>query len=102
MCVAKQLLRLSAIVHGHVQGVGYRMFAIESARNLEVAGWVRNRSDGTVEVSAEGTRQELEAFLETLRSGAHLGYVSRIDESWFDATGEYRQFWYLETLDVEE
>jgi DNA-binding Lrp family transcriptional regulator len=40
------LSRLNAMVHGHVQGVGYRMFVIEEARRLGLAGWVRNRSDG--------------------------------------------------------
>ena len=90
--------RLYAIVDGHVQGVGYRMFVIEQARRLDVTGWVRNRSDGTVEVTAEGTRGDLDDLLAALRNGPHLATVSHIESKLSLGTGEFKQFWYLESL----
>ncbi len=80
-----------------MQGVGYRMFVIEEARRLDLTGWVRNRSDGTVEVVAEGLPSDLDELLTSLRSGPHHGYVSDIESSTVPATGEYKQFWFLET-----
>jgi acylphosphatase len=46
---------LHAFVHGRVQGVGYRATTMDEARRLNLAGWVRNRIDGSVEVLAEGS-----------------------------------------------
>lgn len=89
--------RLHATVIGHVQGVGYRMFVIEQARRLELTGWVRNRSDGTVELTAEGRHSDLAELMRVLREGAHLAVVSQIDSSESPATGEFKQFWYRET-----
>ena len=91
------LARLHAIVEGHVQGVGYRMFVIEQARRLDLTGWVRNRTDGSVEVKAEGQHNDLDELLSTLRNGPHLVTVTHIDSRYSVATGEFRQFWYLET-----
>jgi len=89
--------RLHAIVEGYVQGVGYRMFVVQEARRLEVNGWVRNRSDGTVEVMAEGERDDLREFLRVLKDGPHHGTVSNIQSSWSLGTGEFKQFWFRET-----
>jgi hypothetical protein len=46
--------RLHAVVHGRVQGVGFRYFVMREARALGLSGWVRNQADGSVEVEAEG------------------------------------------------
>ncbi len=89
--------RVHAIVEGHVQGVGYRMFVIEQARRLDLTGWVRNRSDGTVEVTAEGQRDDLDELLSALRNGPHLGTISHIESHHSLGTGEFKQFWFLET-----
>ncbi|HUO51761.1 MAG TPA: acylphosphatase [Gemmatimonadaceae bacterium] len=56
-------------VRGLVQGVGFRWFARERARRLGVAGWVRNRSDGSVEVAAQGPDDAVNAFLANLAEG---------------------------------
>ena len=89
--------RLHAIVEGHVQGVGYRMFVVEEARRLDINGWVRNRSDGTVEVTAEGLREDLEQLVWTLREGPHMGTVERVETTYSASIGEFKQFWFLET-----
>jgi len=57
------------IVSGRVQGVGYRWFVMCRARTLGIAGWVRNRSDGTVEVWAEGKEAALDKLEKALREG---------------------------------
>lgn len=54
---------------GEVQGVGFRWFTVQSARRLGVSGWVRNRDDGCVEISASGDAGELERFLADVRQG---------------------------------
>ena len=65
-----------AVVRGRVQGVGFRFFAERAARELGVRGWVRNRSDGTVETLAEGEAEAVDRYLDRLRKGP-LG--SRVD-----------------------
>ena len=56
-------------VRGVVQGVGFRWFAREHARRLELAGWVRNRADGCVEVAASGSEAAIADFLAKLAKG---------------------------------
>jgi acylphosphatase len=84
--------RLHAIVHGRVQGVGYRAFATRSAQQLELTGWVRNRYNGTVETVAEGERSVLETYLVDLKRGPASSNVTNIVEEWSPATQEFDQF----------
>ena len=65
------------IVRGRVQGVGFRWFVDNEARQLGVAGWVRNNIDGTVEVLAIGNEQQLAALHKRLRQGPR---AARVDE----------------------
>ncbi len=74
-------MRATFTVHGHVQGVGFRAFAREEARQLELAGFVRNAWDRTVEGEAEGSGAALEAFRDALERGPLFGRVSRLDWS---------------------
>lgn len=57
------------IVRGRVQGVGFRWWTQRTAEGLGLQGWVRNRSDGTVEVSARGAPGALVALREALGEG---------------------------------
>ena len=77
---------------GRVQGVNFRFYTRVTARELGVAGWVRNRSDGTVEVIAEGTRQQLEKLLLFLNTGPVSAIVSHVQTDWLPATGEFADF----------
>ena len=56
-------------VHGRVQGVGFRWYVVEMARELGLAGWVKNRPDGKVELAAAGTREALDKFTAAVRAG---------------------------------
>ncbi len=56
-------------VHGRVQGVGFRWYVVEMARKLGLAGWVKNRPDGRVELAAAGTREALDKLAAAVRAG---------------------------------
>lgn len=74
--------RLTALVSGEVQGVGYRAYARRHALDLRLAGTAENLGDGRVEVVAEGPRSELEHLLVFLRRGPAHAQVSRVEEHW--------------------
>ena len=59
-------IRKHFIFKGYVQGVGFRWRAYHAARRYGITGWVRNLGDGSVEMEAEGTEQDLDALLEIL------------------------------------
>lgn len=74
-----ELVRRRAIVHGHVQGVFFRDAARQKARDLGLAGWVRNRNDGTVEAVIEGGSDAVQEMLHELRSGPPRARVDRLE-----------------------
>ena len=84
--------RLHAIVHGRVQGVSFRYFVTNSAGRLELNGWVRNRFGGTVEVLAEGKRENLENLLLILHQGPRASNVTKVEHEWQEMTGEFKRF----------
>ncbi len=81
-----------AVVHGWVQGVGFRWSAVREARSLGLSGIVSNRPDGTVEVIAEGDSARLARFLGWLEKGPPGARVSSVDVEWLPWTGAYRGF----------
>ena len=74
--------RLEARVYGQVQGVGYRFYARQMARRLNLQGYVRNCADRTVEVVAEGDKPALEQFLADLKQGPSAAHVERVELKW--------------------
>ena len=84
--------RLHAIVSGRVQGVNFRYYTAHEAQRLRVTGWVRNNTDGTVEVMAEGPREQLEELLAFLRVGSPAAEVKEVREHWHEATDEFTDF----------
>lgn len=84
--------RLEAVIHGRVQGVGFRVFALREARSLGLTGWVRNEPDGGVRCVAEGPRDALERLLGELRDGPRGAHVDRVDERWSPAIGDLGGF----------
>lgn len=79
--------RLDATVRGHVQGVGYRVFALREAMALGVDGYVANELDGSVRVVAEGGRRDLEALLARLEDGPPAALVDHVMAHWEPARG---------------
>jgi len=84
--------RVTVEVYGRVQGVGYRYFVQSQARQLGISGWVRNRRDGSVELEAEGSRANLEQFLQAIRRGPAAARIERVHSVWGPYTGQYDGF----------
>lgn len=66
------------LITGGVQGVGFRYALQDEARKLGVAGWVRNRSDGSVEALAQGEGDAIEALIAWARQGPPAARVSEV------------------------
>lgn len=92
------LSRLHAIIEGRVQGVSFRYFVRENAHFMGLTGWVRNRSNGSVEVMVEGPRSQLELLLQELRKGPESAYVTDVQVEWLEGTGEFSTFWVRSTI----
>ncbi|HWR36149.1 MAG TPA: acylphosphatase [Clostridia bacterium] len=67
------------IVSGRVQGVGFRWYVEREARILGLSGWVRNKQDGSVEVLAAGTREQLGALYDKLKQGPRAARVDDVE-----------------------
>ena len=67
------------VVRGRVQGVGFRWFVEREAHTMGVAGWVRNNHDGSVEVLAQGTREQLSGLHSRLREGPRAARVDSVE-----------------------
>jgi acylphosphatase len=68
------------LVRGRVQGVGFRWFVEREAHVLGIAGWVRNNADGSVEVLAMGSREQLLGLRSRLRQGPRAARVDDVEE----------------------
>ena len=76
------------IVRGQVQGVGFRWFALHAARQLALAGYVRNLSNGCVEIYASGEQEKISELIENLRSGpGSVDEVETFDAEPFEGNG---------------
>ena len=84
--------RLEAVVHGRVQGVGFRYYALRCATGLGLQGWVANEPSGRVRVVAEGQHEGLESLLGALREGPPGAYVEHVDAAWVPPTGTLEAF----------
>lgn len=79
--------RMTALVSGLVQGVGFREFVRRNALDLELAGYAENLDDGRVEVVAEGAKDDLELLLVRLRMGPAHAEVKEIEVAWGEGGG---------------
>ena len=68
-------------VTGRVQGVAYRAWTIGTAKELGLAGWVRNRQDGSVEITVRGEPEELDALATRCRRGPPMALVENVVET---------------------
>ena len=68
------------IVTGRVQGVGFRWFVEKEARAIGVGGWVRNNDDGSVEVLASGSEEQLARLRKSLQAGPRAARVDEVQE----------------------
>ncbi len=84
--------RIEIREYGLVQGVGFRNFVQRKAESFFLTGFVQNRSDGSVEIVAEGTEKNLENFLQAISKGPMLSNVSAIETKRAEATGLFIGF----------
>lgn len=78
------------IVHGRVQGVNYRESMRLQAQRLNVAGWVRNRADATVEGMVHGSPEDVARILDWCRRGPPGAQVTSLEVS--EAAGDFEGF----------
>jgi acylphosphatase len=86
------LFSVHVIVYGCVQGVFFRAFTSKRAAGLGLTGYVRNLSDGKVEVRAEGKKELLEELIGYLKEGPPAARVEKVKASWSEYTGSYSSF----------
>ncbi len=79
-------------IHGKVQGVFFRDTSRAEAQKLNLSGWVRNTSDGTLEIVAEGEDVNLKKFVEWCKYGPDHAEVENVNVWWHDVTGEFQDF----------
>ena len=86
------LASLQAFIHGRVQGVFFRAFVVKHATELNITGYARNISNGSVEVQAEGQRKHLEELVGYLEAGPPVADVESLTTNWSEYTGKYSGF----------
>jgi acylphosphatase len=85
------------VISGRVQGVGFREAAVDAARAAGVAGWVRNRADGTVEVLVQGSPDAVDRLVAWCRRGPPLARVAGVDVATAAADASLERFERLPT-----
>lgn len=85
--------RVEAVVHGRVQGVGFREFVRHEASTRGITGYVRNSDDGrNVEIVAEGEDAAIEGLVRAVREGPRFARVEVVDAKYSDAGGGFAKF----------
>ena len=84
--------RAHAIISGRVQGVFFRMETQRAAGKIGVSGWVRNRTDGTVEAVFEGEGERVNAALKWCEKGPPHAVVSDVKVEWQNYADEFKRF----------
>lgn len=90
MAAAKAQVRV--VIHGRVQGVGFRFATVHEARALGLTGCVRNLADGSVEVQAEGERSRLQMLVAWSHQGPRAARVTKVEEEWSEYAGKWDDF----------
>jgi acylphosphatase len=84
--------RARVIIEGRVQGVFFRQHTQEMAHRLRLNGWVRNRSDGTVEALFEGEKERVDQILQWCHRGPSQAWVREVTVEWEAPSGEFQDF----------
>lgn len=92
MSAAPEVVRLTAWVHGHVQGVGFRWWTRSRALELGLVGFAANKPDGRVQVVAQGPRADCQRLLDLLEGGDTPGRVDTVVADWSDARDDVTGF----------
>lgn len=79
-------------VTGRVQGVGFRYYAQKQAKLFGLTGWVKNLSDGSVQVMVQGEKPEINTFVDYLRIGPSMARVQNISISKIEKAEDFAEF----------
>jgi acylphosphatase len=88
--------RVELIIRGRVQGVFFRAAAQREARRLGITGWVKNRTDGSLEVTAEGEEESIRELAGWAQHGPSAARVDHVDVRWRGYSGEFPEFVIIE------
>lgn len=88
----RRMKRVRALIHGRVQGVGYRAWTARTASSMGLTGWVRNTPDGSVEAEIQGDDPTVLKFLDQLQVGPRFSAVSDIEVFELSCAKEEREF----------
>ncbi|MFX3616016.1 MAG: acylphosphatase [Sporolactobacillus sp.] len=98
MARSEQLKDVHLLVEGRVQAVGFRYFTLQLAQSHHITGWVRNRDDGTVEIKAEGTEEQIKEFISAVKKGSTFSRVKSVDLYTYDYPEHFSSFEILNSL----
>jgi acylphosphatase len=79
-------------VYGNVQGVFFRQFALNKAKELGIVGYAKNLPEGTVEVVAQGEEEKLKEFMNSISAGPEEAQVESVDVLWGKPTEDFKTF----------
>lgn len=88
----EQRTRVHLTITGRVQGVFFRVETQRAALRFGVAGWVRNRRDGSVEAVAEGANTDVQSLIQWCHNGPPNARVDDVKISWQEHLGEFERF----------
>ncbi|MFH1584311.1 MAG: acylphosphatase [Actinomycetota bacterium] len=83
---------LHIIVKGYVHGVGFRFYAIRYADKLNINGTVRNKYDGSVEIYAEGKEEDINKFIEVIKTGPRSTVIREVIIDEYKKSRDYNTF----------
>ncbi len=86
------MVRAHVLIRGRVQGVFFRAYTRDWARELGVKGWVKNRSDGTVEAIFEGEEGRVKEIINRCKRGPPMAIVEDVKINWEEYKGEFKNF----------
>lgn len=85
-------VRAHIFVSGQVQGVCFRIDTQQVARELGLTGWVKNLSNGKVEIIAEGEEEKVKQMVDWVKQGPPVAQVNNVDIEWQKYKGEFKSF----------
>ena len=83
---------IKLIVSGKVQGVSFRWFTVQAARDLRLNGYAKNLADGSVEVRAEGPELALKSLIEKVNQGPQISRVDDVNITWSKSNQKFDHF----------
>ena len=84
--------QLNIKIFGQVQGVGFRYSARSKAQELNLTGWVKNLSDNSVAMLAQGIKGDLELFLKWIENSPSFAKVERVEHAWQEVSNYFDSF----------